>query len=191
MQPVEDAIRLQLLPAITGREALTDDERDFLALPARLGGIGVRNPTTHSEELNYSQRLSAPLTALIVQQSEDLGEAQEQQQAIKSTLRAERLRDQKSTATELINRLPRRLQHVANLASEKGASSWLTTLPIDAHGFALHKGGFRDALCLRYNSAPPICRQNVPAARASPSTMPFPVPQEGSPSLGTMRCATY
>ena len=96
----------------------------------------------------------APLTALIVQQSEDLGEAQEQQQAIKSTLRAERLRDQKSTATELINRLPR-LQHVANLASEKGASSWLTTLPIDAHGFALHKGGFRDALCLCYNWAPP------------------------------------
>ena len=82
MQPVEDAIRLQLLPAITGREALTDDERDLLALPARLGGIGVRNPTTHTEEHNYSQRLSAPLTALIVQQSEDLGEAQEQQQAI-------------------------------------------------------------------------------------------------------------
>ena len=155
MQPVEDAIRLQLLPAITGREALTDDERDLLALPARLGGIGVRNPTTHTEEHNYSQRLSAPLTALIVQQSEDLGEAQEQQQAIKSTLRAERLRDQKSMATELINRLPRRLQHVANLASEKGASNWLTTLPIDAHGFALHKGGFRDALCLRYNWAPP------------------------------------
>ena len=72
MQPVEDAIRLQLLPAITGREALTDDERDLLALPARLRGIGVRNPTTHTEEHNYSQRLSAPLTALIVQQSEDL-----------------------------------------------------------------------------------------------------------------------
>ena len=71
MQPVEDAIRLQLLPAITSREALTDDERDLLALPARLGGIGLRNPTTQTEEHNYSQRLSAPLTALIVQQSED------------------------------------------------------------------------------------------------------------------------
>ena len=101
MQPVEDAIRLQLLPAITSREALTDDERDLLALPARLGGIGLRNPTTQTEEHNYSQRLSAPLTALIVQQSEDLGEAREQQHAIKPTLRAERLREQKSMATEL------------------------------------------------------------------------------------------
>ena len=36
------------------------------------------------------------------------------------------------------------------LGSEKGASSWLMTLPISEHGFALPKGSFRDALCLRY-----------------------------------------
>ena len=33
---------------------------------------------------------------------------------------------------------------------EKGASTWLSVLPIDEHGFSLHKGAFRDALCLRY-----------------------------------------
>ena len=36
------------------------------------------------------------------------------------------------------------------LASEKGASSWIATLPLSAHGFELPKGAFRDALCLRY-----------------------------------------
>jgi len=36
-------------------------------------------------------------------------------------------------------------------ASEKGASSWLSTLPIAEHGFALLKGAFRDALCMRYD----------------------------------------
>ena len=35
-------------------------------------------------------------------------------------------------------------------ASKKGASAWLTTLPIEEHGFALHKGAFRDALALCY-----------------------------------------
>ena len=40
------------------------------------------------------------------------------------------------------------------VASEKGASSWLSTLPIIEHGFALHKGAFRDALCLRYGWRP-------------------------------------
>ena len=31
-----------------------------------------------------------------------------------------------------------------------GASSWLTSLPIQEHGFTLHKGAFVDALALRY-----------------------------------------
>ena len=41
------------------------------------------------------------------------------------------------------------------ITQEKGASSWLTTLPISEHGFALHKGAFRDALGLRYGCDPP------------------------------------
>ena len=35
-------------------------------------------------------------------------------------------------------------------ASKKGASSWLTALPIQEFGFCLHKQAFRDALCIRY-----------------------------------------
>ena len=41
-----------------------------------------------------------------------------------------------------------------DLAQEKGASSWLTSLPIEEFGFALHKGAFHDALALRYNWQP-------------------------------------
>ena len=37
-----------------------------------------------------------------------------------------------------------------DLAKEKSASSWLSVLPLDDHGFHLHKGAFRDAICLRY-----------------------------------------
>jgi len=43
---------------------------------------------------------------------------------------------------------PRHLQHAMELGSEKGTSSWLSILPIEEHG--LHKGAFRDALCLWY-----------------------------------------
>ena len=42
------------------------------------------------------------------------------------------------------------MQRAMLASTEKGASNWLTTLPIDEHGFSLHKGAFRDALCLRY-----------------------------------------
>ena len=44
---------------------------------------------------------------------------------------------------------------------EKGASNWLTTLPIADKGFALSKQEFRDAILLRYNleinNLPNIC----------------------------------
>ena len=44
-QPLEDAIRLNLLPALTGKDGFTNQERAILELPARLGGLGVTNAT--------------------------------------------------------------------------------------------------------------------------------------------------
>ena len=35
------------------------------------------------------------------------------------------------------------------LVNERGASNWLTTLPLEEHGFSLSKEAFRDALCLK------------------------------------------
>ena len=42
-QPLEDAIRNQLIPSIVGRH-VSDLERRMLALPYRHGGLGIRNP---------------------------------------------------------------------------------------------------------------------------------------------------
>ena len=48
-----------------------------------------------------------------------------------------------------------------DLAKEKGASSWLSVLPIDEFGFFLHKGAFQDAVALRYGwqlpNLPRVC----------------------------------
>ena len=55
--------------------------------------------------------------------------------------------------------LPHTLKRAMELAQEKGASSWLTALPIEEFGFTLHKRAFQDALALRYNWQP----QNCPA----------------------------
>ena len=46
LQPLEDVIRYKFLPAITGKGAFSDTERALLALPVRLGGLGIVNPTT-------------------------------------------------------------------------------------------------------------------------------------------------
>ena len=51
------------------------------------------------------------------------------------------------------------LQQSLNLLKNIGASNWLSVLPIDEHGFALHKGDFCDILCLRYVWIP----QHIPS----------------------------
>ena len=48
-----------------------------------------------------------------------------------------------------------------NLATQKGASSWLTVLPIRDMDFNLNKSEFRDAVKLRYDwevpDTPSVC----------------------------------
>ena len=44
--------------------------------------------------------------------------------------------------------------YAVRLAQEKGASSWLSSLPICEHGHALHKSAFCDALALCYGWTP-------------------------------------
>ena len=41
-----------------------------------------------------------------------------------------------------------------DVAEDKGASHWLSALPLAHQGFTLHKGAFRDALYLRYDCRP-------------------------------------
>ena len=65
---------------------------------------------------------------------------------------------QEEAATDLRGRLSIHLKRAMELGSERGASSWLSVIPLKDHGFALHKSAFRDALCLRYNWLP----QNFP-----------------------------
>ena len=69
LQPLEDAIRQQFLPALTGRSQPGDTERELMALPARHGGLGIPNPTQMTSNLEGSVRASEPLSELIQAQT--------------------------------------------------------------------------------------------------------------------------
>ena len=47
--------------------------------------------------------------------------------------------------------LPSKTERVVELATEKGASNWLTVIPIKEMNFNLNKREFRDAIKLRYD----------------------------------------
>ena len=60
LHPLEDAIRHKLLPVITGKPPFNDLERQLIALPVRLGGLGIPNPTERSQqefEINSCKRM--------------------------------------------------------------------------------------------------------------------------------------
>ena len=65
-----------------------------------------------------------------------------------ATKHAARRLSEKDSHTHLLSTFPPRLRRILEASSEKGSSSWLTFLPLTSHGFALHKGDFRDALCV-------------------------------------------
>ena len=53
LQPLEELLRTKYIPTLTGRAAPSDLERELLALPARLGGLGLLNPS-HLSTTEYS-----------------------------------------------------------------------------------------------------------------------------------------
>ena len=71
-QPLEDAIRYELLPEITGRHALSEDERKLIALLVRDGGPGISILTSNTaKEFEASSTITAPLVNLICNQQHD------------------------------------------------------------------------------------------------------------------------
>ena len=63
--------------------------------------------------------------------------------------------NQMDRAQSVLSRSPNNLCQALECCKEKGASLWLSVIPVAQHGFALHKTNFTDALCLLYGWSPP------------------------------------
>lgn len=159
LQPLEDQIRSHLIPAITGQSPPNDSIHDLLSLPARLGGIGLVNPTTSScSQHQASIGISPPLKEQILAQNNYYSmDCIDSQVEAKVEAQKRQRNSAKDLATTLRASSSHSLQRAMDLAQEKDASSWLTTLPLEEFGFNLHKGAFSDAIALRYSWQPSRC----------------------------------
>ena len=81
--------------------------------------------------------------------------------SLQQSARREKNEVLRTKLNDIKNSLTLKTQRAVELASEKGASNWLTVIPIDEMGFTLNKGEFRDAVKLRYDweiaDKPSIC----------------------------------
>ena len=150
LESLEKTIQSRFIPSLTGQSPPGESTRKLLALPARLGGLGLINPAASAKEQRAtSQQISAPLVDRIIDQNHQLDDCHLVQQNIKRRIQQTKHTKQKEEAKNLQSNLPSPLQCSMELAQEKGASTWLTALPIVEHGFALHKAAFKDSLSLR------------------------------------------
>ena len=53
LQPLKVAIRKEFLPVLTGKAIFGENGRNLLALPTRVGGLGITNPVLHATSDQY------------------------------------------------------------------------------------------------------------------------------------------
>ena len=153
---LEAAIRREFIPAFSGR-AVSDVERHLLGLPARMGGLGLLNPAVEAEIAHTSAcKITKPLVDSLLGRTEcPMAEVFSDQNTASIESRRAKACFLKNRSTFVKDCLPHKVQRAVLAAEEKGASSWLTALPLADFGFSLSKSDFRDALHLRYGWTPP------------------------------------
>ena len=100
---------------------------------------------------------------------------------IKNSIQSMRSSLLNEVSSSVCESLSNDLQYAMDLAQEKGASNWLTTLPIREHGFTLHKGDFRDALALRYGWT--RCPSHCPCGTSFSVEHALSYPKGGFPTI--------
>ena len=106
--------------------------------------------------------ITAPLVGLIVQQYPQYSAVAQARQEAKAAVRRRNLANNTKEADALILKLTKVKQMAMEQASERGASSWLTTIPMLRYGYNLNKQAFRDILCLRFGWTPTRLPQHCP-----------------------------
>ena len=124
----------------------------MFALPTRLGGLGIEILLEVAHQLySNSRKVTEPLINSIrgreeMDKSHTDAELNRLSREVKNHNKEMHCRRAEGVHKEVTANERKAL----SLAEQKGSSSWLSTLPVEENGFALHDGAFRDALTLRY-----------------------------------------
>ena len=120
MKPLEAVISSKFVPALTNR-LVNEVERDLLALPIRLGGLGIVNPQAVSDsEFAASEKITSPLVALILQQEMSFScHVVDAQYLAKSEVVASKHQIQEEMAASVCDLLSFDLKRIIFLSSKK------------------------------------------------------------------------
>ena len=121
VEPLERAIADVLIPSITDHHCTAPSEREHLALPVRLGGLGIIN---QSQDADLQYQASTKTTAPLVHETPNDAVVS----ALEQSVRRENIEVLRAKLNEIENSLTLKTQRVVELVSEKGSSNWLTVI---------------------------------------------------------------
>ena len=151
LKPIDEIINTQFIPAITERQAISNDDRTLLSLPVRLGGLGI--PIFSDScvfEYENSQRITAQLKERILAQDGHYSINPQITKEVDAAIKVEREERLQKTLKDLRKNMSKEEIRANDIAQMKGASAWLTALPLQGEGFVLNKREFFDAVAMRY-----------------------------------------
>jgi hypothetical protein len=145
-----------MAPVLVGKQHISGEDRNLFALPPCLGGLGIDIPPQIADRLHKNPTVNTePLKeSLLKMGTDEFTNTQANQDHLRQQVKCENNVEQKKRADEVHADLDVTTRRAMKLAQEKGASIWLTTIPLQKYLFALHKGAFRDAIALRYGWRP-------------------------------------
>ena len=150
-------INTTFLPVLMEQPLCNDLLRELLSLPIREGGLGIVEPSKAADsQYANSLMITTPLVSILTgNSSATVLDARDQILQAKSSVHHSNRVQTKKRFEKIYQQLSVALKKCIDIAREKGASSWLSAIPIQKHGYALHKRAFCDAIAFRYDWRPP------------------------------------
>lgn len=151
LKPLDEVINNKLIPAITEGQIISAADRSLLSLPVRLGGLGI--PIYQEEcpkEYQNSRKVTQLLTPKIVNQESHYELNKRREREIEREIRKVREEAHQVKLDHLRTQMTREQLRANDVAQMKGASAWLTSLPLEEENFVLNKREFFDAVAMRY-----------------------------------------
>ena len=121
---MKTVIEKHLIPSITGRAEISNQDLRTFSLPLRNGGMNINNPDDHDKDYDWSIWVSESL------KSDDIHDASLEQSRRNLSIRGLKRAELKSKRDEITENCSVDEKRAIDLASEKGASNWLNVLPL-------------------------------------------------------------
>ena len=151
LSKLDDIVDNVFIPAITEGRVCSTDERILLSLPVKKGGLAIPIFSNVAEFEFANSRLATQQLVINIKNQDSTSPVDREQYKIsrKNIINAREERNNRILEQVRVKMDPEKLR-ANDLSRLKGASSWLTILPLKSENFVLNKREFYDALSLRY-----------------------------------------